>query len=300
MSAGAHGDSSKEGERIAKVMARAGLCSRRDAERWIADRRVKVDGRVIDSPATIVTAASKIVVDGKPLPAAEAPRMWRYHKPDGLVTSHKDEAGRPTVFDRLPDDMPRVISVGRLDLGTEGLLLLTNDGELARALELPSTGWKRRYRVRVHGKPDPARLAALADGITVDGVRYGAIEATVDSQQASNAWLSMGLREGKNREIRVVLNHLGLQVNRLIRVAYGPFQLGGLARGMVKEVNPAVVRQQLGALLPGRLPAKNEGDKAAKSAGGTAKRRASRAAPRKPTKPPSQDRPGHAHRRRKT
>jgi len=233
-------------ERIAKVLARAGVCSRRDAERWIADRRVSVDGRILTTPAVTVTAANDIRVDGKPLPTPERARLWRYHKPAGLVTSHRDEKGRPTVFDALPKDLPRLISVGRLDLNSEGLLLLTNDGALARWLELPSTGWMRRYKVRVHGEAEPERLAALAKGITVDGVSYGPIRASLERRQGSNAWIAMALREGRNREARRVLEHLGFQVTRLIRLSYGPFQLGNLARGAVAEVPKKVLAEQLG------------------------------------------------------
>lgn len=235
-----------KGERIAKRLARAGLCSRRDAERWIAEGRVAVDGKVLTSPALAVTEASDIRVDGKPIPAAEPARLWRYHKPAGLVTTHRDEQGRPTVFDRLPPELPRVVSVGRLDLNSEGLLLLTNDGELARALELPSRGWLRRYRVRVHGTVDPARLAALEAGVTIDRMAYGPIRAVLDREQGSNAWLTVSLHEGKNREIRRVMEHLGLGVSRLIRIAYGPFQLGDLPRGAIEEVPRKVVREQLG------------------------------------------------------
>jgi len=237
----------EKGERIAKRLARAGLCSRRDAEKWIADGRVKVDGKLLTTPAFVVTEASHIVVDGQPLKEPERTRLWRYHKPAGLVTSHKDEKGRATVFERLPQDMPRVISVGRLDLTSEGLLLLTNDGELARRLELPATGWVRRYRVRIHGVPDPAQLLALEKGITVDGVAYGPIKALLDRQQGANAWLTVGLKEGKNREIRRVMEHLGWSVSRLIRIAYGPFQLGLLETGAVEEVPPKTLKEQLGA-----------------------------------------------------
>jgi len=236
----------EKGERIAKRLARAGLCSRRDAERWIAEGRVSVDGKVLDSPALAVTDASDIRVDGKPIPEPEPPRLWRYHKPAGLVTTHKDERGRPTVFERLPPNLPRLISVGRLDLNSEGLLLLTNDGELARELELPARGWLRRYRVRVHGAVDAARLAALEKGLTIDGVAYGPIRAELDRTQGSNAWLTLSLREGKNREVRRVMEHLGLGVTRLIRIAYGPFQLGELERGQVDEVPRRVLREQLG------------------------------------------------------
>ena len=237
----------EKGERIAKRLARAGLCSRRDAERWIEEGRVAVDGKVLKTPAFLVTEDSQIVVDGKPLAAADRTRLWRYNKPAGLVTSHRDPQGRTTVFERLPQDMPRVISVGRLDLNSEGLLLLTNDGELARRLELPSTGWLRRYRVRVHGAPEPAALAALEKGITVDGVTYGSIKAVLDRQQGSNAWLTVGLKEGKNREIRKVMEHLGWSVSRLIRIAYGPFQLGLLPEGDVEEVPTKALKEQLGS-----------------------------------------------------
>jgi 23S rRNA pseudouridine2605 synthase len=234
------------GERIAKRLARAGLCSRREAERWIAEGRVTVDGHKLATPAVTVTETSVIVVDGKPLPLAERTRLWRYHKPAGLVTSHKDPEGRPTVFERLPADLPRVISVGRLDLNSEGLLLLTNDGALARRLELPATGWVRRYRVRVFGAPEPAQLAALANGVTVDGLRYGPIKATLDRQQGSNAWLAISLKEGKNREIRKVMEHLGWSVSRLIRIAFGPFQLGLLEPGAAEEIPGRVLKEQLG------------------------------------------------------
>jgi 23S rRNA pseudouridine2605 synthase len=237
-------------ERIAKLLARAGLCSRRDAERWIADGRVSVDGAVLTTPAATVTAANRIRVDGKPVLAPDRPRLWRYHKPAGLVTTHRDEKSRPTVFAALPKDLPRLISVGRLDLGSEGLLLLTNDGGLARRLELPATGWLRRYKVRVHGRVDPARLAALAEGVAVGGIAYGPIRAGLDRIQGSNAWLTMTLAEGKNREVRRVLEALGLQVTRLIRLAYGPFQLGNLPRGAVAEVPQKALAEQLGTPAP--------------------------------------------------
>jgi 23S rRNA pseudouridine2605 synthase len=236
-------------ERIAKALARAGMCSRREAERWIAQGRVAVDGTVLTSPARDVDASSRIEVDGKKLREAEPSRLFRYHKPTGLVTTHKDEQGRPTVFENLPTGLPRLISVGRLDLNSEGLLLLTNDGALARELELPSRGWLRRYRVRVHGAVDPARLAALADGVTVDGIAYGPIAAALDRAQGANAWLTVGLREGRNREVRKVMAHLGLDVTRLIRVAYGPFQLGDLPRGAVAEVPRGEMRAELGREL---------------------------------------------------
>ena len=233
------------GERIAKVIARSGLCSRRDAERLIAERRVRIDGAVVAGPALNVTPDARITVDGTPLPAPAPARLWRYHKPRGVVTSARDPQGRPTVFDRLPPGLPRVISVGRLDIASEGLLLLTNDGALKRRLELPAGGWTRRYRVRVHGTVDPDRLAALAKGIRVGDIDYGPIHAALERQTGANAWLSVALKEGKNREVRRVMEHLGLSVNRLIRVAYGPFQLGRLAPGEVEEVPGKVLREQL-------------------------------------------------------
>ena len=235
-----------EGERIAKVIARAGICSRRDAERMIADGRVLLNGAKLSSPAVNVKDSDIIAIDGKPLPRREESRLWRYHKPAGLVVSHRDPQGRPTVFEAVAKELPRVVSIGRLDLNTEGLLLLTNDGELARLLELPATGWVRRYRVRVHGSPDPAMLASLAAGISIDGVHYGPIEASVDSVKASNAWLTFAIREGKNREVKKVCEHLGLQVSRLIRTSFGPFQLGDLARGDIAEVPARVLAEQLG------------------------------------------------------
>jgi 23S rRNA pseudouridine2605 synthase len=240
-----------KGERVAKILARAGLCSRRDAERWIAEGRVSLRGQVLTSPAINVTDPAELAVDGKPLPRAERARLWRYHKPAGLVTTHRDEKGRDTVFAKLPAGTPRLISVGRLDLNSEGLLLLTNDGALARRLELPANGWLRRYKVRVHGAVDPARLAALEKGVTVEGVAYGPIHAIFEGEQrASNAWLTVSLREGRNREIRKVMTHLGLAVTRLIRIAYGPFQLGNLPRGALEEVPPRVMREQFGGETP--------------------------------------------------
>ena len=233
-------------ERIAKAIARAGLCSRREAEQWILAGRVAVNGKPIASPALVVTPADQVMVDGALLPEREHVRLWRYNKPPGLVTTHSDPQGRPTVFQRLPETLGRVISIGRLDLTSEGLLLLTNDGALARRLELPSTGWTRRYRVRAHGTADEAALDKLRNGITLAGIRYGAIEARVEKVQGSNVWLSMALQEGKNREIRKVLEAMNLVVNRLIRVAYGPFQLGNLERGEISEVTGKVLREQLG------------------------------------------------------
>ncbi|MGB0681911.1 MAG: pseudouridine synthase [Magnetovibrionaceae bacterium] len=249
-------DETQKPERIAKVMARAGLCSRRDAERWIADGRVSVNGEVLATPARTVTEADEIIVDGKPLPTKPATRLWRYHKPSGLVTTHSDPKGRQTVFEKLSDRLPRVISVGRLDLTSEGLLLLTNDGELARKLELPSTGWVRRYRVRVQGQVDEAKLEGLAQGVRVSGIDYGPVRAHLDNQKGTNAWLTVSITEGKNREVRKILEHLGYPVGRLIRTAYGPFQLGKLARGDVEEVSPKVVREQLGRSSGGEAKAK--------------------------------------------
>ena len=239
----------KSGERIAKVVSRAGLASRRDAEEWIVQGRVTVNGRVINSPALDVTANDVITVDGKPLPPRERTRLFMFHKPRGLMTTHADPEGRPTVFDNLPEGLPRLISIGRLDFNTEGLLLLTNDGGLARALELPDTGWLRRYRVRAHGEVTQAQLDELKKGVEVDGVKYGPIDATLERDQGANVWLVFAIREGKNREVRNVLAHLGLEVNRLIRVSYGPFQLGELAEGEVEEVKTRVLREQLGEKL---------------------------------------------------
>lgn len=235
-----------KGERIAKRLARAGICSRRDAERLIADGRVTLNGAVLESPAVNVTEADQITVDGVRVGAKERTRLWRYHKPAGLVTSHSDEQGRETIFDALPESLPRVISVGRLDLNSEGLLLLTNDGELARHLELPATGWTRKYRVRAFGDIEQEMLDHLEEGVTVDGVKYGPITATLDRQKGSNAWIDMTLREGKNREIRKVLGYLGLDVNRLIRLSYGPFHLSDLEAEAVEEVSTDVLRAAVG------------------------------------------------------
>ncbi|MBY5403509.1 pseudouridine synthase [Rhizobium leguminosarum] len=242
-------DGEAKAERISKVMARAGVASRRDIERMIMEGRVTLNGGVLETPVVNVTLADRIEVDGVPIRGIERTRLWLYHKPTGLVTTNADPEGRPTVFDNLPEELPRVMSIGRLDINTEGLLLLTNDGGLARALELPATGWLRRYRVRAHGEIDQDALDKLKDGIAVDGVLYGSIEATLDRTQGSNVWITMGLREGKNREIKNVLGALGLDVNRLIRISYGPFQLGDLPEGHVVEVRGRTLRDQLGPRL---------------------------------------------------
>jgi len=254
----------KRSERIAKSMARAGIASRREVERLIGLGKVAVNGKILETPAVLVTRDDVITVDGKPIGSAESTRVWRYHKPAGLVTSHNDPGGRPTVFDALPSGLPRVISVGRLDLNTEGLLLLTNDGELSRALELPSTELVRQYRARARGRVSQLQLDSLKDGVTVDGIRYGAIEATLDKARESegnapaNLWISVSITEGKNREVRKVLEHLGLTVNRLIRLAYGPFQLGTLPLGSVEEVGPRVIREMLAQhIRPESLPTGN-------------------------------------------
>jgi 23S rRNA pseudouridine2605 synthase len=241
--------SKKAGERIAKAIARAGLASRREAEEWIAAGRVAVNGTVIHSPARDITANDRVTVDGEPLPGRERTRLFLYYKPRGLMTTHADPQGRPTIFQRLPKNLPRLVSVGRLDFNTEGLLLLTNDGALARVLELPATGWLRRYRVRAHGTVTQRQLDDLRSGITVSGIRYGAIEASLDRVQGSNLWLTFAIREGKTREVRNVLGAIGLTVTRLIRVSFGPFQLGELTEGEVEEVRTRVLREQLGARL---------------------------------------------------
>lgn len=240
----------KSGERIAKVLARAGVASRRGAEAMIAAGRVAVNGRSIDSPALNVDPGDRITVDGAPLAQAEPPRLWLYHKPRGLVTTERDEKGRPTVFAALPEEMPRVMSVGRLDLNSEGLLLLTNDGGIKRRLELPATGWLRRYRVRVKGVPTEADLDPLRAGVTVENERFQPMQVTLDRQQGANAWITVALREGRNREVRRAMEAVGFAVNRLIRVSYGPFQLGGLAAGAVEEVRAKVLRDQLGLDKP--------------------------------------------------
>ncbi len=248
---------SERGERIAKWLARAGIASRRDAEKLLAEGKVQLNGARVQHPATFVQPDDVVQVSGRAVDAPDRTRLWRYHKPDGLVTTHRDPEDRPTVFQKLPTQLPRVVSVGRLDLNSEGLLLLTNDGALARRLELPSNGWIRRYRARAWGPVEPAALARLADGVMVEGVRYGPIEASLEARKGENVWLAVALREGRNREVRRVLAHLGLQVSRLIRVAYGPFQLGNLARGAVDEVPGKVLREQ----LPGAVDAPAPGPK---------------------------------------
>lgn len=286
--------SEAKGERIAKRIARAGLASRRDAERMIAEGRVKLNGRVLASPATIVTRRDRIEVDGEPLAERERTRLWLFNKPKGLVTTNRDPEGRATIFSALPPDIPRVMTIGRLDINTEGLLLLTNDGGLARVLELPATGWLRRYRVRAHGETDQAQLDQLRRGVTIDGMIYGAVEARLDRVQGSNIWLTVGLREGKNREVKRVLEHLGLGVNRLIRISYGPFQLGDLKPGEVEEVRGRVLRDQLGEKLANAAGADFEAPLR------TAEPEP-RAAPKKPRTKEAlpQKRNPHAHRRRK-
>lgn len=244
-----------QSERIAKRIARAGLCSRRDAERWIADGRVTLDGEVLTSPAVTVTSTSIIEVDGKPLPAEAHSRLFRFHKPKGYLTAASDPEGRKTITELIPDGLPRLMPIGRLDMNSEGLLLLTNDGGLKRQLELPSTGWQRRYRVRVHGDIDEAKLASLKNGISIDGFDYGPIEASLERAVGRNAWLHVALREGKNREIRRVMEHFGWPVNRLIRVSFGPFHLGKLERGAVDEIKTKVMREQVGLILRSDTPA---------------------------------------------
>ena len=250
-------DGKPDGERIAKVIARSGLCSRRDAELLIGEKRVSVNGSVIESAALDVTWPCDFV-DGQPLASPEPPRLWRYHKPKGRVTTHKDPEGRPTVFEALPENLPRLISVGRLDFNTEGLLLLTNDGDLARHLELPSTGWLRRYRVRAYGEIEQEKLSRLSGGLRADGVSYGPIEATLEREQGDNVWITIAIREGKNREVRSILEHLGLTVNRLIRVSFGPFTLGDLEPGQVEEVKTSVLKDQLGPRLTRQLGVRRE------------------------------------------
>ncbi len=233
--------------RIAKFIARSGVCSRRTAEELILQKRITVNGDIVDNPAMNVDGSEKILVDGEKLPQIQDTRLWLYYKPVGLVTSHKDEKNRATVFENLPEGLPRVISVGRLDLNSEGLLLLTNNGELSRKLELPSNGWVRRYKVRVFGVVNPDKLKQLQKGVIVDGIEYGSVKAEIESKQGANTWLMVALTEGKNREIRKIMKYLGLEVSRLIRLSYGPFQLGNLKRGEVKEVSQKVLKEQLGA-----------------------------------------------------
>jgi 23S rRNA pseudouridine2605 synthase len=234
------------GDRVAKVIARAGVCSRRDAERLIEAGRVNLNGVKLASAAINVRPGDRVEVDGKPLPRKEEPRLWRYHKPAGLVVSHKDPEGRPTIFQKLREQLPRVVSIGRLDINTEGLLLLTNDGELSRALELPSGDWLRRYRVRAYGKVDDGSLTRISKGAEIDGVGYGPVEAKIDQVQGDNVWLTFAIREGKNREVKKLCEFIGLRVNRLIRIAFGPFVLGDLTRGAIEEVPPKVLREKLG------------------------------------------------------
>lgn len=247
------------GMRIAKAIAHAGLCSRRDAERWIAAGRVAVNGKLLETPACVVGPSDTVTVDGKPLPQAGPVRIWRHHKPKGLVTTHKDPEGRKTVFEALPEHMPRVVSVGRLDVATEGLLLLTSSGELARHLELPATGWLRRYRVRAKGNVTQEQLDALKGGVVIDGVKYGEIDARLDREQGANVWLTVALREGKNREVKRIAAHLGLDVNRLIRVSFGPFTLADLKPGDVEEIKPRILADQLGPELAGKFGLKASG-----------------------------------------
>ena len=233
-------------ERLAKFIARSGVCSRRAAEELIAQKRITVNGETVDSPAFNVEGNEKILLDGEKLPAVESTRLWLYYKPTGLLTTHKDTSNRPTVFDNLPAGLPRVISVGRLDLNSEGLLLLTNNGELSRTLELPQNGWSRRYKVKVHGRVSQAKIDSLADGVTVDGVAYGPVKILLGETQGTNTWLTITRQEGKNREIRRLMKYIGLEVARLIRLSYGPFQLGSLKKGEVREVPQKVLKEQLG------------------------------------------------------
>ncbi len=279
------------GERIARFLARAGVSSRRAAEAMIAEGRVKLGGRAVEGPATFVSPGDAVSVDGRLVAPAERTRLFRHHKPHGLVTTHKDPEGRPTVFEKIPAGLPRLISVGRLDLTSEGLLLLTNDGALARRLELPANNWIRRYRARVHGRVDEAALAGLARGVTVEGVSYGPIEAGLDSRQGTNSWLTLALHEGKNREVRRVLAHLGLQVTRLIRVAYGPFQLGALPKGAVEEVNAKVMRDQLGLDTAPRVVRGRD-----RAAGPAEPPEGEEAERRKPARPPRARRAGDPYR----
>ena len=304
-------DASPGAQRVAKLIARAGVCSRREAERLIEQRRVAVDDQTLTTPAVTVDDPQRITIDGERLPQPEPTRIFRFHKPSGVVTTERDPEGRRTIYDVLPEGLPRLMPVGRLDLTSEGLLLLTNDGALKRRLELPDTGWIRRYRVRVFGEPDPDQLASLQQGVTVDGVRYGAIDAQVDTKSGANTWITVSLKEGRNREVRRVMEHLGYRVNRLLRVAYGPFQLGSMKRGEVKEVPPKVLAEQLGLDQPAQKvgtakakPPKNarKPDKPRKPAGGGARSSAKPGTAGKPGTPKrdtqtKQGRP-NAHRRR--
>ena len=267
------------GDRIAKVIARAGVASRREAERLIAAGRVKVNGQRIDRAALNVTEADRVEVDGRLLGAPEPPRLWLYHKPTGLVTTTRDEQGRPTIFDDLPEELPRVMSVGRLDLNSEGLLLLTNDGTVKRKLELPETGWVRKYRVRVKGRPQDADFEPLRKGLDLDGERFQPMQVALDRQQGANAWVTVAIREGKNREIRRAMEAVGLSVNRLIRVSYGPFQLGQLKRGAVEEIRPRVLRDQLGLA---QTPGSQAGGAGAHTEAKTQAKTGARGTPRKP------------------
>jgi len=242
-----------EKEKIARRVARAGLCSRREAERWVAQGRIEVNGQKVDTPALRVAAEDVVVVDGKELAVKEPARLWRYYKPAGLITTNSDEKGRQTIFDTFPSDFPRTMSVGRLDMNTEGLLLLTNDGDLARYMELPDTGWARRYRVRAYGKVEEDKLKSLKRGITVDGVHYKSIKAELERQKGDNAWLFVTLTEGKNREVRKVMEAIGLQVNRLIRVSYGPFQLGKMEKGAIEEVGRKAVKSAISKDMADKL-----------------------------------------------
>ena len=239
---------SNETERIAKKLSRAGVCSRREAERWIAEGRIKVNNVILSTPATNVSEKDKILVDNIPLPKPSLTKIWRFHKPKGCLVTENDPKGRKTIFQILPKSLPRVISVGRLDYDSEGLLLLTNDGEISRKLELPSTGWLRKYKVRVHGIVDKSTLLKIKDGIKLDNFKTGPIEASLEIQKGTNAWILIGIREGKNREIRRIMDHLGYPVNRLIRLSYGPFQLGNLKSGEVLEINKNVIKNQLGLM----------------------------------------------------
>jgi len=299
-------DRESKGDRIAKVIARAGVCSRREAEALIAAGRVELDGRTVAEPGTTVRAGQRVTVDGEALPAHEPARLFRYHKARGLLTTARDPEGRATFYDQLPEGLPRLMPVGRLDMTSEGLLLLTNDGGLKRHLELPATGWIRRYRVRAFGRVEAQALAALAEGVVIEGVVYDAIQATLERQTGDNAWLAFALREGKNREIRRVCEHLGLKVNRLIRVAYGPFQLGALPEGGLEEVPAKVLREQIGAAFfgagaPAPAAAAQPGGKPKRPGTGWAKAKPRPLQRRRKAAEPAggrEGKPGHAHRRR--